>query len=329
MIKRIVEILVFSYLSTSFALANVVIAHRGASGVVPENTLVGVGIAHTWGVDYIEADLVLTKDDELIVFHDNYLDAVTDVAQKFKNRARKDGKHYVIDFTLTEIRKLLVHERINLKNGKQAFPKRFQMSKSHFIIPTFQDFIDLVKELNRTTGKDIGIYPEIKLPEFHQKEGKDITKAVFKSLESNGYNNKAAKVFVQSFFPPALKRLKEDFEAKFPLILLVGENNWGETSIDFDELKTKAGLSKWRKYINGVGAHIPQLVKINKNKIYSSGFAEAIHSLNLSVHAYTHRTDQQIDSGVSEDVLFKFLLKDLKIEGVFSDFGNTAIKLSR
>ena len=86
-----------------------VIAHRGASGYLPEHTLEGVAMAHAMGADYIEQDVVLTRDDQLIVLHDLYLNAVTDVAATFPDRKREDGKHYAIDFTLEEIKTLRVH----------------------------------------------------------------------------------------------------------------------------------------------------------------------------------------------------------------------------
>ena len=84
-----------------------VIAHRGASGYVPEHTLEGVAMAHAMGVDYIEQDVVLTGDNALIVLHDLYLDAVTDVAARFPGRQRADGRHYAIDFSLEEIHSLM------------------------------------------------------------------------------------------------------------------------------------------------------------------------------------------------------------------------------
>lgn len=306
---------------SSSSSKKIIIAHRGAPSIVPEHTLVGVGIAHTWGVDYIEADLVLSKDNQLVVLHDIYIDTVTNVAVLFPKRARADGRFYAIDFTLKELKQLEVNERIDLKTGKRVYPNRFNVGKSNFKIPTFQEFIDLIKEMNRVKNSEVGIYPEIKAPEFHLKENKDITKAVFQVLDKNGYNNENAKIFVQSFYPKSLERLKYEFNAKFPLILLLGENSWKISSADYNELKTKIGLAKYKSIISGVGPYIPQVVSIEGNTFKSTGLAEKIQALGLVIHPYTHR--------LGDGRLLKFLFDDLRVDGIFSDFGNIALEYSR
>ena len=114
--------------SPSFAQSNpteansdkVVVAHRGASGYLPEHTLAAKALAYAMKPDYIEQDVVMTKDDRLVVLHDHYLDRVTNVAEVFPDRARKDGRYYAIDFTLAEIKQLSVTEGFNVKEGKQV-----------------------------------------------------------------------------------------------------------------------------------------------------------------------------------------------------------------
>ena len=110
-----------------------VIAHRGASGYLPEHTLPGVALAHGMGAHYIEQDVVLTKDNIPVVLHDHFLDTVTNVAEIFQNRKRKDGRYYAIDFTLEELRRLSVNERIDRNSKKAVFPDRFpiQTEKLH------------------------------------------------------------------------------------------------------------------------------------------------------------------------------------------------------
>lgn len=99
----------------------VVIAHRGASGYLPEHSLPAKAMAYAQGADYLEQDLVMTKDNELVVLHDHYLDRVTDVADRFPDRARKDGRYYAIDFTLPEIKSLKFTEGFDIdKNGKKC-----------------------------------------------------------------------------------------------------------------------------------------------------------------------------------------------------------------
>ena len=98
----------------------IIIAHRGASGYLPEHTLESKTLAFAQGADYLEQDLAMSKDNHLIVIHDHFLDNLTDVAAKFPNRARSDGRFYVIDFTLDELRQLNMTENFEVKNGKQT-----------------------------------------------------------------------------------------------------------------------------------------------------------------------------------------------------------------
>ena len=145
--------LLLAGLMTGSALAadKIVIAHRGASGYLPEHTLPAKAMAYAQGADYLEQDLVMTKDDQLVVLHDHYLDRVTDVAERFPDRARKDGRYYAIDFTLAEIRSLKFTEGFEIENGKkvQVYPGRFPMGKSDFRIHTFEEEIEFVQGLNR------------------------------------------------------------------------------------------------------------------------------------------------------------------------------------
>lgn len=118
----------------------IIIAHRGASGYIPEHTLESKTLAFAQGADYLEQDLAMSKDDHLIVIHDHFLDNLTDVAIKFPNRARSDGRFYVIDFTLDELRQLNMTENFEVKDGKQAavYPGRFLLWKPSFRLHTFE-----------------------------------------------------------------------------------------------------------------------------------------------------------------------------------------------
>lgn len=173
----------------------IVIAHRGASGYLPEHTLPAKAMAYAQGADYLEQDLVMTKDDHLVVLHDHYLDRVTDVADRFPDRARKDGRYYAIDFTLDEIKSLKFTEGFDIENGKkvQTYPGRFPMGKSDFRVHTFEEEIEFVQGLNHSTGKNIGIYPEIKAPWFHHQEGKDIAAKTLEVLKKYGYTVRTTK----------------------------------------------------------------------------------------------------------------------------------------
>ena len=176
-----------------------VVAHRGASGYLPEHTLASKVMAYAMQVDYIEQDVVLSKDDVPIVIHDILLDDVTNVLEKFPNRKREDGRYYVIDFTFKEIKTLAVTERFDSETGLQIYPNRFPKGTSSFRLHSLQDEIELIQGLNKSTGKNIGIYPEIKKPEFHHENGKDISKIVLNILSDYGYKTKNDKCIVQSF----------------------------------------------------------------------------------------------------------------------------------
>ena len=139
----------------------VVIAHRGASGYLPEHTLPSKALAYQQGADYLEQDLVMTKDDRLIVLHDHFLDRVTDVAEKFPGRARADGRFYAIDFTLAEIKSLKFTEGFDIKDGEKVavYPLRFPLWASDFRIHTFEEELEFIQGLNKTMKRNVGIYP--------------------------------------------------------------------------------------------------------------------------------------------------------------------------
>lgn len=228
-------LLVMSMSAMAQSNAKVVIAHRGASGYLPEHTLPAKAMAYAQGADFLEQDLVMTKDNELIVLHDHYLDSVTDVADRFPGRARKDGRFYAIDFTLPEIRSLKFTEAFEIKDGKkvQTYPNRFPMGKSSFHIHTFQEEIEFVQGLNKSTGKNIGIYPEIKAPWFHKQEGKDISTRVLEVLKQYGYSKKSDNVYLQCFDANELKRIKNELLPKLgmdlKLVQLIAYTDWHET----------------------------------------------------------------------------------------------------
>ncbi len=196
--------------ASALAADKLVIAHRGASGYLPEHTLPAKAMAYAQDADYLEQDLVMTKDDQLVVLHDHYLDRVTDVAERFPDRARKDGRYYAIDFTLAEIKSLKFSEGFELENGKkvQTFPGRFPMGKSDFRVHTFEEEIEFVQGLNHSTGKNIGIYPEIKAPWFHHQEGKDIALKVLETLKNMATPRSRIRSICNVSMPTSLSALK-------------------------------------------------------------------------------------------------------------------------
>ncbi|MDB6140762.1 MAG: glycerophosphoryl diester phosphodiesterase, partial [Verrucomicrobiaceae bacterium] len=125
-----IKTLFFMAFAASLSAQPIVIAHRGASGYLPEHTLPGKALAHAMGADCLEQDIVLSKDDVPIVMHDINLDTVTDVAKHFPDRKRDDGRYYALDFTLAEIKQLEACERFNPKTGKAVYPNRFPLGQS-------------------------------------------------------------------------------------------------------------------------------------------------------------------------------------------------------
>ena len=205
----------FMAIAGSGALAQkIVVAHRGASGYLPEHTLEAKAMAYAMGAHYIEQDVVMTRDDQLIVLHDITLDRTTDVAARFPGRAREDGRHYVVDFTLDEIRSLQVREGVRNGTEQAIYQHRFPVGKSRFAVHTLAEEIELIQGLNRSTGKDIGLYPEVKSPTFHRQEGKDISTALVAMLKDYGYTSKQDKVFIQTF---EFDELKSSMMKYFPL----------------------------------------------------------------------------------------------------------------
>jgi glycerophosphoryl diester phosphodiesterase len=134
-----------------------VIAHRGASGYLPEHTLEAKAYAHALGADYLEQDLVATRDDQVIVIHDIHLDRVTNVASVYPDRHRDDGRYYARDFDLAEIKALGAGARRGDDGETATFPNRYPLSFGPFRIPTLREEIKFIQGLNRATGRVAGI----------------------------------------------------------------------------------------------------------------------------------------------------------------------------
>ena len=249
-----------------------VVAHRGASGYLPEHTLASKAMAHTMNADYIEQDLVLSKDDIPIVIHDILLDDVTNVLEKYPNRKREDGKYYVIDFTFEELKSLEVTERFDSKTGLQIYPNRFPKEKSSFRLHSLQDEIELIQGLNKSTGKHIGIYPEIKNPEFHHKNGKDISKIVLDILTKYGYSTKNDQCILQCFDAQELERIRNQLQSELFLVQLM----------EFPEQKNL--LEFYASYADGIGPWYKHVIcsKTNHMVFLITSLVEEAHQVGLS-----------------------------------------------
>lgn len=303
-----------------------VIAHRGASGYLPEHTLEGAAMAHAMGVDYIELDAVLTRDNVLIVLHDLFLDAVTDVAVKFPGRERRDGHCYAIDFSLEEINSLRVHERVK-PDGQAEFPGRFPHRDALFRIPTLEQALALIQGLNRSRGRDVGIYIEPKSPAWHSGEGRDITAEVIDALAKSGYSGRQDNAILQSFDMEHLRRARLELNTDLKLVQLIGENSWQESSTDFDHLQTAQGLQEIASFSDGVGPWLMQVAALREDgRIEIPRFVADAHRAGLFVHAYTLRADQvPAASGDLRNVV-DLLVNRVGLDGVFTDHPDQVIR---
>jgi len=289
----------------------IVIAHRGASGYLPEHTEGAKVLAIAQGADYVEQDVVLSKDEVPIVMHDIHLDQVTNVADIFPDRKRDDGKFYAIDFTWGEIQKLDAKERQSPRLGtaSRRFPGGFGQK-----IMRLEDEIRLVQGLNQTLGLNVGIYVELKGAAFHLKEtGKPMGDVVVAVLKQFGYDSKESLCFLQCFEPDELKRLKSA-NCPLKLVQLLGGLPRGET----DAGKAMSAIAA---YADGVGPAIPALVEVTSSgEVKSSGFVEAARAAKLQIHPYTIRADQLPSWAKSIDELHKVLFDQLRVDGAFTDF---------
>ncbi len=306
----------------------IVIAHRGASGYLPEHTIPAKVLAHAMGADYIEQDVVASADDELIVLHDIHLDRVTNVASRFPGRARDDGRYYVRDFELAELRTLRAHERQD-ESGKPVYPRRFASSDEPFHVHTLAEEIRVIRELNSTTGREAGIYPEIKKPAWHRDEGVDIAPLMLGILAEYGYESHSDPVYVQCFDADEVVRLRKELGTELKLIQLIGDNDWGESDTDYEELATSAGLERVAKVADGVGPWLELIYYVDEDPgvVRPSGFVAAAHKAGLAVHPYTFRSDDLPDGFATLGQLIEFCVDDVAIDGLFTDFPDHVVEL--
>jgi glycerophosphoryl diester phosphodiesterase len=341
--------------------APLVIGHRGAAGYLPEHTLEGYALAIELGADFIEPDLVATKDGHLIARHEPNITNTTDVASRpeFASRRRTaivDGVSevgfFASDFTLAEIKTL---------RAKQAFADRPQEFNGKFEIPTFAEVIELAKRKSREAERVVGVYPETKHPTYHQRIGLPLEQRLLNVLTRAGWNYREAPVFIQSFEQSNLKALNKMTRVK--LIQLIDANDvnpdgtldftppfdrpydWtvsGDPALlarTFAYLVTDAGLAEVATYADGIGPWKRYIVSTvadpagtgpgeAKLKLAPPGDLIArAHKAKLLVHAYTFRNEQsRLPSDYAGNPVNEYLQYfALGIDGVFSDFADTAV----
>ncbi|WP_339926948.1 glycerophosphodiester phosphodiesterase [uncultured Cobetia sp.] len=324
----------------------VVVAHRGASGYLPEHTLAAKAMAYAQGADFLEQDVVMSKDDQLVVLHDRFLDRVTNVAEVFPERARDDGRYYAIDFTLDELRLLSFSEGFTVKDGEQVadYPERFPLGKSHFGLHTLSEEIEMIQGLNHSTGRDVGLYVEIKAPWFHQSEGNQVSRAVLETLKQYGYVAQDDNAVVQVFDPNGLKRihdkLQPELEMDLRLVQLMGETSWDMTfqpdaegklePYDYDWMYQEGGMQRIATYADGIGPWKPMVIEDSSTRddIKVTPMVEEAHAQGLIVMPDTFRLDEgRIPDWASDyDDMLRAFFVDAGVDGVFTDYPDRAVQ---
>ena len=299
------------------------IAHRGASGYLPEHTLPAKALAFGMGADFLEQDVVATRDDALVVLHDIHLDRVTDVAARFPTRHRSDGRYYVRDFDLSELRTLRVHERRNA-DGSAVFPRRFPTALGAFRIATLVEELEMIEGLRQSSGRSVGVYPEIKAPAWHREEGVDLSTLVVQALEAQGFRKRTDPVYLQCFDASELRRVRHDLDCDLSLVQLIGDQD--DNGSDYERLQTADGLREVAEYADGIGPWLGQLytlADIDGHPV-STGLVSRAHAAGLFVHPYTFRADALASGFGSFDEMLDWFAGTLKIDGFFTDFPDLA-----
>lgn len=274
----------------------IIIAHRGASGERPEHTLGSYSLAIAQGADYIEPDLVLTKDGVLVARHENEISETTDVADKAEFADRKTSKTidgqkmtgwFTEDFTLAELKTLRAKERLpQLRSANMAYDGQFE-------IPTFDEILALAKAQSAVTGRTIGIYPETKHPSYFTAIGLPHEAPLLAALTQYGHVEKSAPVFIQSFEVENLKALRP--KTKLRLIQLMAETGSppDRSDVTYAQMASAEGLKIVATYADGIGPNkamvIPRTLLGNLGN--PTTLVADAHRAGLAVHPWTFRRE--------------------------------------
>ncbi|CAM3550017.1 glycerophosphodiester phosphodiesterase [Zobellia roscoffensis] len=331
-----------------------VIAHRGAQSIYPEHTLEAYAKAIEMGADYIEPDLVMTKDSFLVARHEPFISGTTNVADvpefaDLKTTKNLDGKEitdwFVSDFTLEQIKKL---------KAKQARSDRSDNFDGMFQIPTIEEIIALAKSRKTINGNDVGLYPEMKHPYFHNEMGFAIEDALLTVLSRAGMNSYESPVFVQCFEVAPLQYINSKSDVK--LVQLISTYNVNaDGTLDFnvpegdfisyaapfdfyangddrtyEYFSTDAGMRFVSSYAEGIGPWKPFVISFTKDEsgtiavLPKTDFVVLAHKYELQVHPYTFRNEDEKWSNGNPEAEYH-LFFDAGVDGVFTDYTDDAV----
>ncbi len=323
---------------------SIVIAHRGASGYLPEHTLEAKALAVAQGAHYLEQDVAMTSDDELVVIHDHYLDRISNVAERFPERRRPDGRFYVLDFTLEEVRSLRVTSPVVPVDGRDLapeYPGRFPPWSSRFDFHTLSEELEFIRGINYATGRQVGIYTELKAPWLHRDAGKDIASATYAVLKSFGYDSRDGSAYLQCFDPDELRRIKSDLGPSMgvdlPLIQLIADTQHQETRVraadgtwelyESDWMMAPGGLEPIAEYADGIGPDYHALVSADSapGDVRVTTMVDEAHDAGMLVHPYTVRADVLPPWARDVNEVFSVLYDEAGVDGLFTDFPDLAV----
>lgn len=265
-----------------------VIAHRGASGWLPEHSLAAYAAAYALGADYIEPDVVMTRDSVLICSHDLTLEKTTNIAEVYPQRGDAEGKFWAHEFDWAELQAL---ER-RVREG--------EVLPGHRLV-SLDQMLALVEHLNKVSGRHVGVIPEPKAPKQHREWALPIEPALVRTLAEHGYTLPSDAAIIQCFELDAIRIMREDLRCQLRMVYLVGE------PIDRETLSGLVGQ------VEGIGLG-RKVVEGDKAADYN--IVEAAHGLGLWVFAWTF--------GVDADEVSRFM-NTWKVDGVFTDFVDVAI----
>lgn len=314
----------------------IVIAHRGASGERPEHTMAAYRLAIAQGADFIEPDLVMTRDGVLVCRHENEISGTTNVAEvsAFAHRRREktvDGVSatgwWVEDFTLDELKTLRCRERIpQLRPGNAAFNDQEE-------IPTFAEALALAREAG------VGIYPELKHPSFLRDAGFDPVAALISDVRAGGGQTAADVMFVQCFEAWPLMALAQMSSIRWSCIQLLSQAGgpWDRQSVSYAEMLAGAGLREIAGYARGIGVEKTLVIPRGPDarSLPPTDLCARAHAANLQVHAWTFRAENYFlpadlrrgaspaEHGDLDGELRAFYTAG--VDGVFSDFPAAAV----
>lgn len=292
-----------------------VIAHRGASGERPEHTLAAYELAIELGADFIEPDLVVTKDLELVSRHENELSGTTDVAnrEEFEDRRRDkmiDGQRvagwFAEDFTLAELRTLRAKERVP---GSRPDNTRYN---GLYQIPTFAEIVQLVRAKEDESGRTIGLYPELKHPTFLLEDaGIDIVDLVLRELRDLGIDPEDP-IYIQSFEVGVLQRLDKRSDYKLVQLIHPEGGPVDEPDMRYAEMVSPTGLAEIALYADGIGPWLGYILQ--PETMAETTLVADAQALGLKVHAWTLRKENgflpaalQSEGGAAADGQYRTL----------------------